>query len=200
MAEAGYGVRTAKSSEVDGVAELLSLAFMEDPVSGWVFPGEARRRRAHPEFFGAFAGYAFDYGEVCVTEDFTGAVLWFPGGGEKPENEDVLLARFAALHEDERTRFGALMEVVGANIPAEPEFLHAQFVGVLPKRQGAGIGSALLRHRLESLDAEGIPVYHEASSALSARLCRRLGFKDLGQPFAAPGGPSMWPMWREPGS
>jgi ribosomal protein S18 acetylase RimI-like enzyme len=200
MTEGEYGVRRAKSSEVDGVAELLSLAFMEDPVSCWVFPEEKRRRRAHPEFFGAFAGYAFDRGEVWVTEGFTGAVLWFPGGGEELEDEDALLARFPALYEGERTRFSALMQAMGANIPTEPEFLHAQFVGVLPKRQRAGIGGALLRHRLEHLDAEGIPSYLEASSPTSARLYRRLGFKDVGQPFAAPGAPPMWPMWHEPGS
>jgi GNAT superfamily N-acetyltransferase len=199
MTEGGYGVRRAKSSEMDGVAELLSLAFMEDPVSRWIFPGPDRRRRAHPEFFGAFAGYAFDRGEVWVTEDFTGATLWFPEGGE-PEDEDALLARFVALDEDERARFCALSEVMGVNIPTRPRFLHVQFVGVLPKHQGTGVGGALLRHRLEHLDAEGIPSYLEASSPDSARLYRRLGFKDLGKPFAAPGAPSMWPMWRDPAS
>lgn len=198
MVEGGYRVRQAAPSEMDGVAELLSLAFLEDPINRWIFPDEARRRQVHPEFLGAFAGFAFDYGEVYVTEDFTGAILWLPGGGEEPEADDVLIARFAALNEDELTRFGALMDVMAARSPTEPEFLHAQLVGVLPKHQRSGIGGALVRHRLETLDAEGTPAYLEASSATSTRLYQRLGFQPFGEPFAAEGAPSMWPMWRDP--
>jgi GNAT superfamily N-acetyltransferase len=189
MVENLFGVRTAKSSEMDGVAELLSLAFMEDPVSRWIFPGRTRRRQVHPEFFGAFAGFAFDHGEVCVTGDFSGAVLWIPGGRRD------LLDRFAALTGDERNRFDALAELREANEPSSAH-LQAQWLGVLPRRRGAGIGRALLRQRLERLD---VPAYVEASSVAGASLCRGLGFAEAGEPFAADGGPSVLPMVRKVG-
>jgi GNAT superfamily N-acetyltransferase len=189
MVDSGFGVRAAKSSEMDGVAELLSLAFTDDPVSRWIFPGEKRRRQVHPEFFGAFAGFAFDHGEVCVTSDFSAAVLWIPGGGRD------LLDRFAALTGDERKRFDALAEVREANEPSSPH-LQAQWLGVLPRRRGAGIGRALLRQRLETLK---VPVYVEASSVAGAALCRGLGFVEAGVAFGAEGGPTVVPMLRQVG-
>ncbi|MDT7723478.1 MAG: hypothetical protein QOI21_54 [Actinomycetota bacterium] len=188
MVENGFGVRAAKSSEMDGVAELLSLAFMEDPVSRWIFPDEKRRRQVHPEFFGAFAGFAFDHGQVCVTGDFSGALLWIPGGRRD------LVDRFATLTGNERERFDALAEVREANEPSSPH-LQAQWLGVLPRRRGEGIGRALLRQRLERLE---VPVYVEASSVPGEALCRGLGF-ETGMAFGVDGGPELVPRVRKVG-
>jgi GNAT superfamily N-acetyltransferase len=186
MVDNGFTVRAAKSSEMDGVAELLSLTFMEDPVNRGLVPDEKRRRQVHPEFFGAFAGFAFDHGEVRVTSDFSGAVLWIPGGRRD------LIDRFAALTDDERKRFDALAQLREANEPLTPH-MQAQWLGVLPRRRGAGIGAALLRQR------QDVPVYIEASSAAGAALCRELGF-ETGSTFGVEGGPELVSMSRPVGS
>lgn len=192
-----YGIRAADPSEVDEIAEVLALAFQDDPVSSWVFPGAERRRLIQPAFFTAFTRLAFDSGgEVYRTEDFSAAMLWLPGGED--ESGDDMAARFAALDDAELARFLALAEVMAAGSPPRSDYLHAQFLGVLPGNQRAGIGAAVFRYRLDSLDAEGTPSYLEASSLTSARLYRRLGYEHLGEPFSVEGGPSMWPMWRDP--
>jgi len=56
----------------------------------------------------------------------------------------------------------------------------------------------LLRDRLTALDEQGVPAYLEASSLDSARLYERLGFRRLAQTTDIPGGPSLYPMWRDP--
>lgn len=63
---------------------------------------------------------------------------------------------------------------------------------------GHGFGTALLAHRAAQLDRQGRAAYLEASSACSARLYRRLGFEEAGDPIQPAGGPPLFPMWRPP--
>jgi ribosomal protein S18 acetylase RimI-like enzyme len=82
--------------------------------------------------------------------------------------------------------------------PRQPEHWYLHYLGVVPSRQGRGLGSMLLRPMLERCDREGLPAYLEASSARSRALYERLGFELTGRPVDLPNGPQMWPMWREP--
>ncbi|MCR6488890.1 GNAT family N-acetyltransferase [Amycolatopsis sp. OK19-0408] len=184
-------VRAAAPAERDAVLAILVAAFQDDPVSRWVFP-DAERRRAisHPAFFGALLDAGFAAGHVDLTEDHTAAVIWLPPSGDDDGPIDGLL-------ETELARLGELLELMVAREPAGPLW-HAQFIGVLPEHQGGGIGERLMRHGLDRADAEGVPAYLEASSPDSTRLYRRLGFRDHGPAFNAPGGPPMQPMWRAP--
>jgi GNAT superfamily N-acetyltransferase len=70
-------------------------------------------------------------------------------------------------------------------------------VGVLPSRQGQGLGSALLRPTLERCDREGLPAYLEASSERSAALYERLGFR-ITRELRIGGSPPLWLMLRAP--
>jgi hypothetical protein len=56
----------------------------------------------------------------------------------------------------------------------------------------------LVRDRLAALDSQGLPTYLEASNRDSARLYERLGYKRLDRTTDMPGGPSLYPMWRNP--
>lgn len=189
-------VRPASRSEVDLVARVLGEAFQDDPVSQWVFPGDERRREVQPTFFRAFTEAAFADGEVYLAHDHTAASLWFRSeGGESPEE---FMDRFAFLDADDLDRFSVLSELMASNSTHSEPHLHWQFCGLLPSAQRKGVGSAIARQHFRRLDAEGIPCSGEASSARSARLWRRHGFVDSGEPFAPPGGPEMFPIWREP--
>lgn len=85
-----------------------------------------------------------------------------------------------------------------ANHPTHAGHYYLPFIAVRPDRHGTGIGTALLRDRLSILDRQRIPSYLEASSERSARLYERLGFTRLERTTDLPGGPSLYPMWREP--
>ncbi|WP_409496779.1 GNAT family N-acetyltransferase [Amycolatopsis sp. cmx-11-12] len=184
-------VRAAAPSEMDTVVDVLSEAFHEDPVSVWVFPGDARRAVALPIFHRAILrGTLAAGGHVDVTGDLSAAVLWTPGGGEDVDGD-----AFSGLTREELGRLAALFELMTKHAPGG-DYHHAQFIGVRKSAQRQGIGARLLRH---GLDRNGtVPAYLDASSQESAKLYRRLGFRDHGPAFAAEGGPSMRPMWRDP--
>jgi ribosomal protein S18 acetylase RimI-like enzyme len=65
------------------------------------------------------------------------------------------------------------------------------------RRRAEGLGSALLAQVLARVDADGMPAYLESSSERNLAWYGRHGFEVTGE-VAIPGGPRIWPMWREP--
>jgi ribosomal protein S18 acetylase RimI-like enzyme len=88
------------------------------------------------------------------------------------------------------------MSVLEENLPTT-EQRHLWFLGVDPRAQGQGLGSALLPSTLTRCDATGVPAYLEATSEHNRRLYARHGFEVVGE-LSADGSPSLWLMWREP--
>ncbi|MEU6174182.1 GNAT family N-acetyltransferase [Streptantibioticus parmotrematis] len=176
---------------------------MDDPVSRWVFPDEARRRAVHPEFFGVFLDGALRDGWVDVAEGHLAAALWLPAGGDAASGSDsaepgddvaALLARVA-----ENDRGGIVGRLLDEAHPARPHY-YLPIIAVAPGHQNRGLGRALLAPVLRRCDDEGMPAYLEASNERSKALYERLGFAFTGTPVELPDGPRMWPMWREPRS
>ena len=81
--------------------------------------------------------------------------------------------------------------------PRDPSHWYLFILGTEPAAQGQGLGSALLAQVLARVDAEGMPVYLESSSERNLALYGRHGFEVTSE-VAIPGGPRIWPMWREP--
>ena len=57
---------------------------------------------------------------------------------------------------------------------------------------------ALLKARLDRLDADGVPAFLETATEANVRLYSRHGFEVIGEYNAPPDGPKNWAMWREP--
>ena len=70
------------------------------------------------------------------------------------------------------------------------EFWYLAGVGAV--RRGEGIGTALLRHRLDQVRG---PAYLESSKRENIALYERFGF-ELRETISLPDGPDLWPMWR----
>ena len=131
----------------------------------------------------------------------SGAALWVPYGQSPMSGEDAE-AFGAALGERAGQDAGRLFELVALMEQQQPHEPHAYlwFLGVVPRAQGRGIGSALMAPVLDRADRLGAPTYLEATSARGKALYERHGFV-ASAPFAAAGGPPVWPvwpMWREP--
>ncbi|MFC5724343.1 GNAT family N-acetyltransferase [Streptomyces gamaensis] len=196
------GIRRARQEERDAIGRLIGEAFFEDPVSAWVFPDADRRRAVQPDFFGVFLDAGLRHGWVDVTDDLSAVAVWLPVTVDAPEGDHASgddmgerLARADAGNERART----VVELMGRIHPTDRSHYYLPAIAAAPARQSAGRGRALLTATLDRCDAEGVPAYLEASSARSRALYARLGFTDTGAPVELPdGGPSLWPMWREP--
>jgi GNAT superfamily N-acetyltransferase len=190
----------AGEADADEVTSVLATGFLKDPVSSWIFPDEAERERLHPDFFRPFVELTLAEGEICTTADRAAVALWLPvdvtAHGEEPDLKALYEPLLGAYYAD---RIGAFDVRSSANHPTHTNHHYLPFIAVRPDRLGEGLGTALLSDRLTDLDERGVPSYLEASNERSAKLYARLGYTRLDVTTDLPGGPSLYPMWREPG-
>lgn len=195
-------VTQAGQADVPEVARVLASAFSEDPVMGPLITGRRRDARFRALFeallrSGARAGMRVDaardeHGRVV------GAATWEPPGRHvtflKQLPELPAYLRAVGLR---GFLVGVRLELALARCrPRAPHWYLAE-LGVCPDRRGTGVGSALLRSRLATIDAEQYAAYLESSSPRNRTLYRRFGFTATVRitrvPHADPAG-----MWRAP--
>ncbi len=83
---------------------------------------------------------------------------------------------------------------------AHPEESHwyLSTIGTASHARGAGCGTALLKSRLDRIDAEHAPAYLESSKEENVPYYERFGFTVTGEIRIPRGGPTLSAMWREP--
>jgi GNAT superfamily N-acetyltransferase len=194
----GVVIRTAGEDDRELVVRLLDEAFQDDPVSSWVFPGEEYRRRTHHRLMAAFADAVFADGRIDLTEDGAACALWLPVPADEHEDDEGGPAQLREVVDPENERVELIARLTGDIHPAGRAHEYLWMIGVVPGRQGEGLGTALIESVLDRCDREGLPAYLEASSARGKVLYERLGFAFTGRALDLPDGPRMWPMWREP--
>ncbi|WP_112467126.1 GNAT family N-acetyltransferase [Streptomyces triticisoli] len=196
----GVGIRSAGQDDRARVVRLLDEAFQDDPVSGWVFPGEEYRRTTHHRLMTAFTDIVLEEGRIDVTEDGTACALWLSIPVASPDDMDDSddAVRLRETVDPANARVEEIARLMADFHPADRAHEYLWMIGVTPARQGEGLGSALIQHALDHCDHKGLPAYLEASSKRSITLYERLGFTFTGRTLDLPDGPRMWPMWREP--
>jgi ribosomal protein S18 acetylase RimI-like enzyme len=191
-------IRTATAADEERAIAALTLAFVADPALRWLYSDPYQFWTHFPEFLRAFGGRAFVHGTAHLAEHegrCVGAALWLPPGVH-PDEEALmaLLQRSIPAHRQE-----VVLEVLGqmdAYHPKEPHW-YLPVLGVDPPRQGAGHGSALLRHALARCDRDQLPAYLESSNPANLPLYERHGFEAIGI-IQAGASPPAWPMLRQP--
>jgi GNAT superfamily N-acetyltransferase len=195
-AERGLRVEAARHDDAPRLAHTLARAFEDDPVFRWFSPDDGRRRAMLPGFFAVFAEAFLRHGEVYKGDAGAGAALW-AGPGVHPIGADASYGeRLAAIAGADANRLFEVVEQLEAQTPSEPHH-HLQFLGVVPERQGTGLGGALMAPVLERCDREGAAAYLEATSDRNRALYERHGFRAHGA-IRIPGGPALHRMWRDP--
>jgi GNAT superfamily N-acetyltransferase len=203
----GVAIRRAGAEDRDAVAKLLDEAFQQDPVSSWVFPDPEDRRRTHGRLMGAFLDSALADGYVDMAEDGSAAALWLSvpahegdseGDGDGAAQEADEAAEFRALVDPSNERVEQIARLTAAIHPKDRPHEYLMLIAVSEEVRSQGMGSALIGRVLERCDREGLHAYLEASSMRSRALYERLGFAFTGRALDLPGGPQMFPMWREP--
>ena len=191
-------VEPATLDHLEAVVEVLTDAFVDDPIMAWAFERSVRPRRLAALWtFMAGAGY-LPRGRSALAGS-AGAALWLGPGEELSEAFwEARGADFATAVEGDVERLGALGQEMGARHPSV-EHWYLLAIGCRPAAQGRGVGSALLEHTLAHVDEGGHAAYLEATTPRSRALYERFGFVVTAE-FSAADSPPLWGMWREPRS
>lgn len=194
----------ALAPERAGEAALLfARAFFENPAWLWTLPDPSRRERVLRFFYRAAVRYAFRRGEILATAGpVRGVVILLPP--ERPLLDGAELSRVGLWQLPFRAgpagfrRFRAQGRGFGArqrrDAPARHFYLWE--IGVEPRHQSQGIGSALLRAVTERSEAAGAPVYVDTTAPRNLPFYERHGFRVVHHDAFPNGGCRFWTLLR----
>jgi len=193
----------ATTATIDGAANDLAAAFVEDPLFCWFMREGAGRAAARRRFFRVILREAaFPDGTIERPEAGGAAAVWIPSEtlGPQPLQRE-LRALPMLINATGLGRFGRMLKLRDAmdhNHPMDRPHDYLWFLGVHPEAQGAGIGSRLLASKTARLDAAGRHAFLETATPRNVPLYARHGFKTVAEYTPAEGAPLIWAMWREP--
>jgi ribosomal protein S18 acetylase RimI-like enzyme len=185
-------------------AEVLALAFQNDPIARYVMPDETHRCRVLRWMFQRHLRYGQRYGVISTTTTVDGVAIWLPPG----QTTQTLgrLLRTGALLAPLKFGWGAFQRSM--TFMAHLTTWHRQYapdahwylfyLGVAPTQQGRGIGSALLQPVLARADADQLPCYLETGTERNLGFYQRHGFAVVAEGALPRGGPRLWAMRRAP--
>jgi GNAT superfamily N-acetyltransferase len=188
----------ADEADLDMLSQVIAGAFHPLAPSRWLIADPAARAKAFPGYFRLYVEHAMAHGVVYTTAGRAAAALWIPAAGHAAGQPAGYRARLSAVTGSWLDRFLAFDAALDARHPAGIPHHHLAILAVRPDRQGQGAGTALLRFHHQILDRDaGAPAYLEASDLRTRRIYLRHGYTDHGPPIRLPGGPLMYPMWRQ---
>lgn len=198
-----YQVRQLAPGEIGEASRLLGRAFVDDPFIGHLLADGRRRRLAFPPFFRSVIHQQVGLGTVWACEQngrLAGVAAWFP-----PDPEPC--GRFARLRAASNTAVvRGIFPLASAELlrafsgfdahhPTVPHWYLA-FVGVEPRAQGTGIGSALLEPALTQADNGQKLCYLETPYPETHALYMKHGFELTTELRPVAGAPPVWTMTR----
>jgi GNAT superfamily N-acetyltransferase len=195
----GTQLRLATPNDITRLAEVLALAFDNDPVTRWHVPDDARRVPVMQRFFEfALRSIFLPLGAVWTTVDLLGGAAWMPdqAAEAQPGADDPPDSAIGQIFGKDAWMVNTILRVQQAHQPAERHH-YLQFMGTHPEQQGHGIGAALMEAGLAWCDADSLPAYLDASSPASRDFYKHHGFSVV-DTFNVPNGPRFWQMRRIP--
>ena len=200
---ADVDVRRPQKSDVTELAATLARAFQHDPVMAWMIVDDARRAKGLPALFAAMTRHHFLAGggaEVaCRDGEIGAAALWdAPGRWQHTHREELqMLPSLLRAFGRDVWRGKRVTDLMKQHHPAEPHW-YLSVIGSDPTVRGGGFGQALMRSRLDRVDAEHAPAYLESSNPDNIPYYLRFGFEVTGEIVLPDGGPVLTAMWRQP--
>ena len=193
--------RRANLDDAARIARLLAASFARDPVFEWLARAGAKRPMALQRFFyWVLRERMIPSGETWITPDGMAAVAWIaPYAEARPTtflDEARLLPVILGLTGLTRFARGAAMAAAMDEAHPKEPFFYLAFIGVAPRFQGSGLGSALLEESIARVDAAGAPAFLENSNPRNIPLYERFGFRVEREVIARRGAPPLFAMWR----
>jgi GNAT superfamily N-acetyltransferase len=193
-------VRRATEADVAPMAAQLARSFFDDPIIVHLFRNEARRLEALRRFFTLQMRKDYlAFGGCYTTEGYSGSAIWAPAGKPMQTVAAGVLSMAALLPYVARNMVTTIrvLSFLESIHPHEPHWYLA-ILGADPSSQGKGVGTSLMRPVLEHCDRLGLPAYLESSKERNLPFYSRHGFTVTKEVALPGGGPTIWPMWRDP--
>jgi ribosomal protein S18 acetylase RimI-like enzyme len=198
-------VRKATRDDIEACTRVLALAFQDDPGTINFEPDDERRRHILPPFFRSFVAAALDEdGDILVTgKPVMGVASWFGPDRHGPSPDAMGANGFGDVlglaGPDSAERLVAMIGEIERQhtlLTDSPHF-RLEFYGVVPERQGTGLGSALIDHGHARADEVGLPTYLETMSERNVDFYRHRGYGVVGE-FTVGDATRAWGMIRQP--
>lgn len=190
-------VLPARREDFAPLAKVLARAFHDDPLTAWFYPDAGRRPIHARRFFAIRLRQLAAQQLAYTTPELAGAALWAgPGLWRDDARQSLMLLPMLPVLASRLRQVARAVREIERHHPAEPHF-YLSVVGTDPRRQGRGIGSALLAPVLDRCDARALPAFLECSKESNVRFYSRLGFVVTDR-IVLPEGPPLWLMWRSP--
>jgi ribosomal protein S18 acetylase RimI-like enzyme len=192
-------------SQNQAAVEILTQAFTADPMFNYFTRGESSKLRAIEHFSRSVLLYSQDYEQIYTTaNELKGIALWIPPG-QFPMN-DIRLLKLGGYRFLVNLNLWKILEFFSlfnqaekyhrSDVPQPHWYL--LMLGVSPKHQSQGIGSALIQPVLQQADRDGLPCYLETTTEKGVRFYQKAGFEILRTIEFDRGNQIIWTMKREP--
>ncbi|MBD0860215.1 GNAT family N-acetyltransferase [Gordonia sp. zg691] len=184
-------VTVSPGKDVELASALLAQAFADDPVTVWMQPDPTRHRAMFRTLLTHIHGRGSTLDIALRDGQPVGAAAWDPPGHKISAKGQVLSSwEFFRQLGSRMNRGMKLEQEFAKRRPKEPHWYLGQIGAPV---HGVGVGTALLRHRLDQIDG---PAYLESSNARNVPLYERFGFV-VTEEFSLPlDGPRVWAMYR----
>jgi ribosomal protein S18 acetylase RimI-like enzyme len=203
------GFYRLEKDDVERVAEMLTRAFYDDPLTLYAYSDRERESGSLLYFFQFPVRYCLRYGEgYAPTSDIEGVALWLPSNKYpitfwRTLRTASLWFMFKMMRKIGSARLKRMAYIGGfldkAHERLAPfEHMYLQVLGVDPERQGKGYASKLLKTMFNRLDEEGMPCYLDTLKEENVAMYEHLGFKVLEKIDIPDTDITSWALLREP--
>ena len=185
----------------------LAAAFFDDPTSRFLLPREQSRDRWLRRIHEASLHYVLPEGHVhTIDGDEVSGVIGVVPPGRYPLPGARFLRHLVPIILRLPTGGFPLGRAVRAlqaqgmidRLHVKEPHWYVAVLGVLPERQGEGLGRALLDPALARADRDRLPTYLETSNERNLTFYGRFGFEVMQEVSIPGGGPPIWTMLRQP--
>jgi predicted N-acetyltransferase YhbS len=189
--------RRATDDDLDTVVRVLVDSHVDYAWERWALPWDDRRERLDHLYRTDLRCFARGVGEVWMTGCGRSVAVWLPTTAPASDPSATAELQRAAMEAfGERLGIIDLVDsAIGVRRPACDWYLAT--MGTLPEAQRSGLGTEVLRPRLQALDDAGASACLETSDPANLRFYGRLGFEVVAELDRLPhGAPTTWVMTR----
>lgn len=198
--------RTLVGKELSAAIAVSSRAFFDDPFYSYLLPNNGMRRSRLPLFFQSVYAHMGPYGRIVTVrnddDEILGVAAWQATGGYPPSIKlqlSQIPSSLRAFYRRPRSLpVGNRYVAALAHVHRKDPQWYLMVLCTDPTVQRSGIGTVLLEHGLNLIDAEGVGSHLETPRLDNVAYYRRFGYELAETVTPVNDGPPFYAMWRAP--